>query len=488
MLDFNQIKELIAKGETVSLECKEASFAIPKSVYETYSSLANTNGGHILLGVKEDRKNHSFEVTGVVNADEMLKSFWGEINNPRKVSINILKDENVYTVTEEGKTVIVIKVPRARFNERPVYVGENPYSGTFKRNNEGDYHCTMDEVNSMIRDKSSNGNDSVILEGLTMNDIDNDTLRGYRNFFRTYNDSHIWNGLPDQEFLENLGGYARDEKTGVEGLTAAGFLMFGKGVRIRNKFAHIFMDYRDERNKTVDVRWIDRIVYDGTWECNLFNFFMRVVPKLTADLQKPFHLEGIYRVDDTPVHKAVREALINMIIHADYFIQGTLKVIRNNDSFVISNPGSLKLPREQIYKGGSSLARNPNMQTMFRMIGLGDEAGSGFPTIVSVWKENGWIEPDLEEEYELNQVVLTLSFKKPAIKNGDKKVAIKTVENKKAILSFLSDGSFRNINEIMEVLGLGKSRTRELLAELTETGEIIAEGSNKYRKYRRSDY
>lgn len=58
----------------------------------------------------------------------------------------------------------LIHVPRAEFNMRPVYVGENPYKGTYKRNHEGDYHATEHEVRGMIRDQNPDGNDSMILE------------------------------------------------------------------------------------------------------------------------------------------------------------------------------------------------------------------------------------------------------------------------------------------------------------------------------------
>ncbi len=85
-------------------------------------------------------------------------------------------------------------------------------------------------------------------------------------------------------------------------------MMFGDGLAIRDEFDNIFMDYRNESEITMDIRWNDRITYDGTWENNLFNFFTKVTPKLTEDLKKPFKLEGIQRIDETPVHKAVREA------------------------------------------------------------------------------------------------------------------------------------------------------------------------------------
>ena len=169
------------------------------------------------------------------------------------------------------------------------------------------------------------------------------------------------------------------------------------------------MDYRDESNATDDMRWGDRVTYDGTWENNLFNFFMKVSPKLSADLKKPFVLDNQQRVDDTPIHKAIREAFVNMIIHSDYLLDaGTLKILKKQDEFVFTNPGSLKLSVEEIFKGGNSKSRNPNMQLMLRMIGFGDNAGSGIPTILNAWKQADWVEPDLHEDTHLNQVTLTL--------------------------------------------------------------------------------
>ena len=172
------------------------------------------------------------------------------------------------------------------------------------------------------------------------------------------------------------------------------------------------MDYRNETMVTADVRWNDRITYDGTWVNNLFNFFMKVTPKLTEDLEKPFTLKGIQRIDETPVHKAV----VNLIIHTDYLMDaGVLKVIKRNKSFEFTNPGILKLPIEDIYRGGNSKSRNPHMQAMLRMVGFGDNAGSGFPTILNTWKEEGWVQPELIEDTILNQVILVLKMEEETV-------------------------------------------------------------------------
>ena len=72
-----------------------------------------------------------------------------------------------------------------------------------------------------------------------------------------------------------------------------------------------------------------------------------------------------------------------------------------DDRIVLTNPGLLKLPIEQIYQGGESKARNQRMQNMFRMIGYGENLGSGFPLILNAWNEKHWMKPELVEQPEL---------------------------------------------------------------------------------------
>ena len=124
--------------------------------------------------------------------------------------------------------------------------------------------------------------------------------------------------------------------------------------------------------------------------------------ELTFDLPHPFHMEGYQRVDDTPQMKAVREGFTNSIIHSDLFLDsGILRIEKHDDCLCLRNPGNLKLPIENIYEGGVSKARNPRIQNMLRMIGYGENIGSGFPKIISAWQKAGWGKPELIDKYEL---------------------------------------------------------------------------------------
>ena len=406
-----ELRELLEFGEKISIECKKAESNLPNSIWSTYSAFANTIGGVILLGVEEIQRAGelypSYEIGGVRNADRQIKDFWNHINSD-SVNANILSDGNVYTLKLENGVVIVIEVPQADYRYKPVFINGNPYKGTFKRNYEGDYHCTEEEVKEMLRDSNDSGNDGFLIEGFTMDDIDDESLKSYRTEFELKNPDHVWNTNDNKTFLSNLGCYTKDRVTGKEGLTLAGLLMFGKGLPIRERFDNIRLDYIDKTNLLPGMRWSDRVTYDGRWENNLYNFFKIVIRKLTSDIRRPFVLDGLTRVDDTPVHKAVREAVTNLIIHSDYLINGILMVEKFDNCLHLSNPGNLKLPVSVIYKGGNSKARNPRMQNILRMVGYGDNIGSGFPTILDAWKKENWRKPDLREDVNLHKVDLNL--------------------------------------------------------------------------------
>lgn len=428
-MNQQDIKTLLAHGERITLECKAAQGGVPTSLWETYSAFANTYGGVILLGIKENMKeadrSKRFTLSGVDDADKVVRDLWNILNNKEKVNVNLLHDEDVEVFDFSGKKVVAVRVPRADSLVRPIYINGNLSKGAFKRNHEGDYHCTESELRMMMRDANEAGNDNLFLEYYTMDDIDIPTLERYRVRFRTDNPDHVWNNLEHKEFLMQLGGYVINRKEKTEGLTMAGLLMFGKGLPVRERFDNLRMDYIDKTNLVGEERYSDRLTYDGTWENNLFNFMQIVLPRLTRDLPRPFRMEGMVRQDDTQQHKAVREAFTNAIIHGDLMLNGLLRVEKYDDRFVFTNPGLLKLPVEQIYRGGESKARNQRMQNMLRMIGYGENLGSGFPLILNAWKERQWPQPEVIEQPELMQVKLVL----PIVRSEDAPVNI-TSDNK----------------------------------------------------------
>ena len=139
---------------------------------------------------------------------------------------------------------------------------------------------------------------------------------------------------------------------------------------------------------------------------------------------------------------------------------------------MLTNPGLLKLPIEQIYRGGESKARNQRMQNMFRMIGYGENLGSGFPLILNAWNEKHWLKPELLEQLDLMQVKLTLHIQNEPI-NED------ITERQKAILSSILQKPLSNRDELAEMAGVSLATIKREITILRKNGYIDRDGSNK---------
>ena len=484
------IFELIEIGENSEIEFKKAKNSVPNDLWETYSAMANTNGGTIVLGVEERfDKDEKFDISGVESVEKMLKDFWSTING-NKVSKNILMEENVEVININHKKVIKIEVPRASYIDKPIYLNSNPYNGTYKRNYEGDYKCSQDEVNAMFRDASEKGFDSSILEYYDMDDLDMPTVNRYRNRFSVINLNHAWHNLSDEEFLIQLGAMDKDRKTKKVWLTVAGLLMFGKSTSIRSYFPYFNLDYLKMVNVDEDLRYNERFTIDGRWESNLFNFFTIVINKLSEDIPIPFKLNGITRIDDTPVHRAIREAFVNAIVHGDYSVQGTLRIKKFKDRFEFYNPGCLKIPVADIYKGGTSKCRNPFIQKMFRMIGFGENIGSGFFKILKAWKEQQWAVPILEENFATNEVVLKLNMISlvPEVYMGKLKeiygnsLDLLNADEIKILVTAITEDEVTNAR-MQCVTDLHPNDITEMLRSMVNRGFLIEEGFGRGKKY-----
>lgn len=413
--DENDIYSLIDKTylpkENYEIEYKSAKEGFPmKEFWKTYSAFANTNTGFIILGVKEKSDGLLIEGLDEEAIISYQKTFWNNCNNRNTISVNLLTNDDVRTINIVGKTVLVFRIPFAERTKRPVYVSPNPFGNTYKRNYEGDYRCTDNEVKQMIGDAAGElRRDSFILEHFTTDDFDPTSVRQFRQLFSVFNPSHPWNALEDIELFKKIGAYRRDRKTLKEGVTLAGLLMFGKGDSLNEQevVPNFFPDYRAHLSET--IRWTDRLYPDGTWEHNLLQFYLRVLPKISSLLPKPFQMEKDARIDETPTHIALREAFVNALVHTDYFQSGNISVEVQRQQFIITNPGTLLVSLDQYYEGGGvSECRNPSLQKMFMLIGRAEKAGSGVDKIMTGWDYSHWIRPYLQLQTQPNRVKLVL--------------------------------------------------------------------------------
>ncbi len=441
--DLNlKIKSLLKQGESYKLEFKSARGGMPASLWESYSAFANTDGGTIILGIHEYKGKFQLEGLTKEIVDRYKKNFWDTAHNKGKVSVCLLQENDVIEEEVDGAYILICNIPRANYNQRPVYLNNIPFGNTYRRNHEGDYLCTNEEVRHMFADADHDrkSQDYRILVGFNIErDIDKETLRQFRQTFASLQPLHPWVSLDDIEFMKKIGAYAVEYETGREGITLAGLLMFGKYDSITNISGdpNFFVDYKERiATNNPDVRWTHRIYPDGLWEANLYQFYVKVYNRLIQVLPRPFIIRNGVRQEETPAHDAVREALINCIIHQQLYALGNISIEMTDKAMVFKNPGTLLVSKRQYYEGGKSICRNPNLQKMFMLLGRAEKAGSGVDKIVNGWRYLGWTDPVVEETTSPDYVVLTMKIgEKTNIKANDQQQQQEQQQNSKKHLS-----------------------------------------------------
>jgi ATP-dependent DNA helicase RecG len=499
-MNASDILAAVNAGEDKDWEFKSAKGGMPGSLWETYSAMANTDGGVIVLGVKEN--DGDFEVQGLDDPAKIEKDFWTTINNRSKVNANLLGNHDVRIVPVDSKPVLVVQVPRANRRQRPIFVGQNPLDGTYRRYSDGDYLCSREEVGRMLADQADQPADCEILTGFKIEDLDKRSLEQYRNRFASRSPAHPWLKADDKGLLEKLGGWRTERASGQEGLTVAGLLMFGKDEAIRDPTAvpQYHVDYRERLSTDPQVRWTDRIWPDGTWVANLFQFVERVYPRLVMDLKIPFQLvnpqeAGLFqRHGETIVHEAIREAFVNALIHADYRGQGGIIIERFRDRLELSNPGTLLLGIEQILKGAVSECRNKTLQGMFAMLGYGEKAGSGIDKIRQGWASQKWRWPMIQEQLRPDRVRLVLpmvsllpeeSLARLRAVLGENLAGLKGREVQ-ALVTADMEGSVTNLR-LQQFSSDHTADITRLLQDLVSKGFLVKDGYGRWASYRLSE-
>ena len=114
------------------------------------------------------------------------------------------------------------------------------------------------------------------------------------------------------------------------------------------------------------------------------------------------------RINETKVHKALRELLANALIHADYHGRQGIVIEKRFSRLMFRNPGCLRMSKEAAIGGGRSDARNSRIFNIFALINIGERSGTGLSDIYSIWKEYGYEDPTITETYQPDQTTVTV--------------------------------------------------------------------------------
>ncbi len=445
MLDLASLERY---RENNRIEAKSAMGGLPQSIWETYSAFANTLGGVILLGVEENA-DRSFRTVDLPYPEELTEEFFGILRDPSKVSADILDDSCVRTENAGGDRIIVITVPKASRGIRPVYVGGSMMNGTYRRSGEGDYRCSRQEIEYMLREAGEGGDDNEILEGVKGSDLDRASIDMFRQMAERQEGEEWLGTLSDAEFLALSGITASD--SGSTGITAAGMLMFGRGEQVFRCYPSLSMEYTEKtENGTFSV-----LASKHVPKYNLFGFFRAVSGRMRE----------LYGEGDRSC--AVLEALSNCIVNADYGSGRGIVIEAGKEFAAFSNPGSFR-------HGSLPDPRNASLMRMLCMAGLAEGEGNGIPEIMDAAARNGWSAPFIKEAHDPERVTLVLDFSGSNI-HGEAGSRLEESVLKKSITDHLTGSIRASAGELTSVSGAEGPELIMALRELEMDGAIVRE-------------
>lgn len=466
----NLIIEALKKGENEHFEFKEAKNDFPKDAMETISAFANTDGGYLILGVKEV-SDGEFEIQSVKNINKVKNRMFDLLHQPGYISYNPINNHNVieHSLQIENSTanILIVKVPKVPYNFKPVYINNNDHY-TYIRKGSYDYLCDRKLVESMIRDASEESYDSVSIENYTIDDLDKVTIRNFRDKFKLIKPEHPFNNMSDEQFLIKINALRKSRTTNKIEPTVAGLLVFGNHNSLKEYMPHYNVEYINKTKHNKNNSFVDRLIYDGMWgEDNLYNFFNNCIEKLYLTINESSQIDddSITRVSTSKLKIAIREALINSIIHCDYHNELGIVITRYSDRFVFKNGGSLRISKTDFFKGGHSKPRNYYIQEIFRQINLCEKAGSGVPKIMDAVESNKYKYPELTADFDQVEFIL---WDTTIIDN----LGI-TKEIEKDILKIIISDKTTTIKSIEKKLNIHRNTASKYLNELTEKGILF---------------
>ncbi len=376
-----RILNLIAKGEKKTTEFKLCKNGLTKSIYETVCAFLNTNGGTIILGV-----NDNGEIEGVNRdkVDAIKKDFTTSMNNPQFINPTYILP--LEEIEKDGKLLLYIQVPESS----EVHKYRNKI---FIRNHEGDFDISDNriELTNLYLLKQQNYTENRVYPYINIEeDLKEELIERTKKTYAFKTNNNDWKEMSNLVFLKKNQLYLEDSKTKESGITLAGLLLFGTDFTIHRVLPAYRIDLLKRINDT--ERYDDREII----ECNLIEAYYKCMDFIRKCLPSPFFLEGDHRVDLREI--IFREIIANMLIHTEYSKNLTSWVEIYRDKVEVINGNRPIFNCIINIKNCKAIQKNPNIASVFRMLDLAEQIGSGTMKLCKYCKAYGGSEPIMLDE------------------------------------------------------------------------------------------
>lgn len=466
-----ELKELLAKGETLTVEFKSDVRGLPdRDLVAAVVAMANTEGGLILLGVEDDGT-----MTGVQPSHQDTAGLIALIANRSSPSVAV----SAKVVDWDQKKFLSIQVPKARglvstsdglLLRRRLMVSGKPEAVPFYP------HEFMQRQSVLgLVDPSA-----TPLASLTTDDLNPLERQRIRESIRRYGGDTSLLPLADEELDGALGLVTNID--GVLRPTLAGLLLMGREEIIRRHAPAHEVAFQVLEGTDVQVNEFFRKP--------LLQTFEEVEVLFKAQVKEQEIQAGLFRV---PIpnydRRAFREGFINALVHRDYSRLGAVHVRIDNDGLTISNPGSfVEGITLQNLLVAAPRSRNPMLADIVKRIGLAERTGRGIDRIYEGMLRYGRLAPDYTMS-DASSVVLVLSksdadfgFLEMILRQEERTGNAMPIDSL-IILSRLRYERRLTTTDLIVDTQKSEQANRTVLEKMVEAGLVDAHGSGRGRMY-----
>lgn len=388
-----QVKQLIEKAlrlgsETSIVEFKDARGGFPHETWKTVSAYSHRpNGGYVVFGIKEDRRNNTIDVVGIDHAAELQEKMSELVSSHMSVVIR----PEYFHIELNGQNLLAVYIPECPDQFKPCYykpVGMP--NGAFVRDGNTDRKITDEEMRRFLDNAKlskfdgTRAPDTMLEELSTSKIFDLLTIMGQR----TKREARVED--IDFELLKNLG--IADTFEGGNFPTVGGFLIFAKDKpQLKRSFNRYIIRCVKYKGSNVATDIIDKADIDGT-----LNEHIDAMQKfILRNIRRSAKIVGTKRVEQYEYpERAIREIVANAVIHRDYRITETyVQVNVFEDRIEIFNPGCLPPGVTIDNIRDAQVSRNEIIAARLKDLDYLEEYGRGIDIVFTEMEKWGLLPP-----------------------------------------------------------------------------------------------
>ncbi len=425
-------------NESSTLELKRG---MPQNsqIVKTAIAFCNTNGGKIIIGVADDGKILGLLDTDIEDATERLETAIFDSCTPHIIP-------KIYAQRFSDKSVLIIEILEGM--NKPYYLHtEGVDKGTYVRLGRHTIHATPEMIQELTWQSRGIDYEKTPIFSAPLAELDSKSIE---NFLKNRKNSGM--ATLDEQILKSYGLTSYDQSRQYP--SVAGILLFGRKPQTYFSESIVICSQFKGNSGRETIATVD---CEGT----LFNQFKQAFEFIISRLYKSFTIDSLKRKEELEIPEvAIREALLNIIVHRNYHLKSPSKIAIYEDRIEFFSPGRFPGPfiKENILSGITYL-RNPAICKVLREANYVEKLGSGLITIFNSYEEYGLETPQLIGDAGDYVKCILPRLKKDLVKkestddtkilelfNSYKEISIKDVENK---LSISRSTALRRLNEMI---------------------------------------